>query len=58
MLSQVLKELEEQGVVQRTVVEVMPPKVEYCLTEEGLKLLPIMQAMSDYGVRFEVGSKD
>ena len=54
MLSQVLKELEEQGVVHRKVYEVVPPKVEYSLTKEGKKLLPIMQAMSDYGGKFEV----
>lgn len=54
MLSQVLKELEEQGVVNRKVFEVVPPKVEYSLTKEGKKLLPIMQAMNDYGQKFEV----
>lgn len=54
MLSQVLRELEEQGVVHRKMYEVVPPKVEYSLTEEGRKLLPIMQAMSDYGVKFMV----
>lgn len=53
MLSQVLRELEEQGVVQRTVHSVIPPKVEYSITEEGKKLLPIMKAMSDYGSQFE-----
>lgn len=54
MLSQVLKELEEQGVVARKVCEVVPPKVEYSLTKEGKKLLPIMQAMNDYGQKFMV----
>ena len=54
MLSQVLRELEQQGVVNRKVYEVVPPKVEYNLTQEGEKLLPIMQAMSDYGVKFQV----
>ena len=54
MLSQVLRELEEQGVVSRKVYEVVPPKVEYSLTKEGEKLLPIMQAMNDYGSRFQV----
>jgi DNA-binding HxlR family transcriptional regulator len=54
MLSQVLKDLEMQGVVSRKVYEVVPPKVEYCLTEEGKKLLPIMQAMSDFGQKFEI----
>jgi DNA-binding HxlR family transcriptional regulator len=52
MLSQVLRELEEQGVVNRKVYEVVPPKVEYSLTKEGKKLLPIMQSMSDYGQNF------
>jgi DNA-binding HxlR family transcriptional regulator len=54
MLSQVLKELEVQGVVSRKVYEIIPPKVEYSLTREGRKLLPIMQAMSDFGSKFEV----
>jgi DNA-binding HxlR family transcriptional regulator len=54
MLSQVLKELEDQGVVNRKVYEVVPPRVEYSLTKEGKKLLPIMQAMSDYGGKYEV----
>ena len=54
MLSQVLKELEVQGVINRDVFQVVPPKVEYSLTEEGLKLLPIMQAMSDYGSKFQL----
>jgi DNA-binding HxlR family transcriptional regulator len=54
MLSQVLRELEEQGVVNRKVFDVMPPKVEYSLSREGKKLLPILQTMSDYGQGFEV----
>jgi len=54
MLSQVLKELEEQGIVNRKVYEIIPPKVEYSLTNEGKKLLSIMQAMNDYGQKFEV----
>lgn len=54
MLSQVLRDLEKQGVVHRKVYEIVPPKVEYSLTEEGKKLLPIMQAMSEYGSKFEV----
>lgn len=54
MLSQVLRELEEQGVVHRKVHDIIPPKVEYSLTLEGEKLLPIMQSMSDYGQKFQV----
>lgn len=54
MLSQVLKELEQDGVVHREVFQVVPPKVEYSLTEEGKKLLPIMLAMSSYGSKYEI----
>lgn len=54
MLSQVLKELEVHGIVSRKVYELVPPKVEYALTKEGKKLLPIMQSMNDYGQKFEV----
>lgn len=52
MLSQVLRELEVQGIVSRTVHDVIPPKVEYCLTKEGKEILPIMQAMSLYGEKY------
>lgn len=54
MLSQVLRELEEEGVVSCKVYEVVPPKVEYSLTDEGKKLSAIMQAMNDYGRKLEV----
>jgi DNA-binding HxlR family transcriptional regulator len=54
MLSQVLKELEKSGVVERKVFEVMPPKVEYSLSEEGKKLLPVMRLMSEWGGKFEI----
>ena len=54
MLSQVLKELEQVGVVHREVCQVIPPKVEYSLTLEGRQLLPIMQAMSEYGTKYAI----
>jgi DNA-binding HxlR family transcriptional regulator len=54
MLTQVLRELEKSGIVDRKVFEVIPPKVEYSLTKEGKKLLPVMKQMSDWGEKFEV----
>jgi len=54
MLSQVLRELEEQHIVSRTVYEIVPPRVEYALTKEGKKILPIMQAMSEYGEKYSI----
>jgi DNA-binding HxlR family transcriptional regulator len=40
MLSQVLKELEKNGVVNRKVYDIVPPKVEYSLTKEGKNFYP------------------
>ncbi|MBI3234977.1 MAG: helix-turn-helix transcriptional regulator [Bacteroidetes bacterium] len=54
MLTQVLRELEQHGVVSRKVYEVIPPKVEYSLTQEGEKLLPVMKQMQEWGAKFEV----
>jgi DNA-binding HxlR family transcriptional regulator len=53
MLSQVLKELESSGVINRKVYDVVPPKVEYSLTKEGNKLMPVMKQMSEWGGKFE-----
>ena len=54
MLTQVLRELESAGILSRKVYEVIPPKVEYSLTEEGRKLLPVMEQMEQWGDKFEV----
>jgi DNA-binding HxlR family transcriptional regulator len=54
MLTQVLRELEKSGIVHRKVYEIIPPKVEYSLTKEGKKLLPVMELMSHWGEKFEV----
>ncbi len=54
MLSQVLKELEANGVINRKVYEVIPPKVEYSLTKEGKKLLPVMELMSKWGAKYQI----
>jgi len=49
MLTQQLRELEGDGLVFRTVYPVVPPKVEYSLSEEGKSLLPILCAMYEWG---------
>ena len=48
MLSKQLKELEIDGIVYRKVHQVVPPKVEYSLTEFGLSVIPILKSFSDW----------
>ena len=45
MLTQQLRELEANGLVHREVYPVIPPKVEYSLTETGRSLMPVLVAM-------------
>lgn len=49
MLTQQLRELEENNLVVRTVYPVVPPKVEYSLTDFGRSIKPILSAMYDWG---------
>jgi DNA-binding HxlR family transcriptional regulator len=49
MLVQQLRELEEDGLVERTTYPVVPPRVEYRLTRLGLSFRPVMDAMSAWG---------
>ena len=52
MLTQQLRELEAQSLVHREVFPIIPPKVEYSLTELGKSLLPILVAMRDWGAGY------
>ncbi|HDR4420374.1 TPA: helix-turn-helix transcriptional regulator [Bacillus cereus] len=49
VLSNQLKELMEDGIVDRTVYPEIPPRVEYYMTELGMSLLPIVEMMYDWG---------
>lgn len=49
MLTQQLRELESDNLVHREVYPVVPPKVEYSLTELGQSLFPILDAMYNWG---------
>lgn len=53
MLSQQLRELEADGLVDRTVYAVVPPKTEYALTQEGRTLVPVLTALQQWGLRFK-----
>ena len=52
MLTQQLRELEMQDLIHREVYPVIPPKVEYSLTETGRSLMPILVAMRDWGAEY------
>lgn len=49
MLVNQLRELEEDLIVHREVYPVVPPKVEYSLTEQGKTLMPILESMYEWG---------
>ena len=52
MLTQQLRELEANHLISREVFPVVPPKVEYSLTELGKSLMPILVAMRDWGANY------
>ncbi|HSO57010.1 MAG TPA: winged helix-turn-helix transcriptional regulator [Paenisporosarcina sp.] len=49
MLVNQLRELEDHLIVHREVYPVVPPKVEYSLTEQGRSLMPILDSMYEWG---------
>ena len=49
MLSQQLRELEEEGLIHREVYPVVPPKTEYSLTAERQRMVPVLTAMQQWG---------
>ena len=48
-LSQHLKELERDGLIHREMYPVVPPKVEYTLTERGHSLMKVLDQLCDWG---------
>ena len=49
VLTDSLRQLMDDGLVYRHDYQEMPPRVDYSLTELGEKLLPIMDALADFG---------
>src|SRR5712691_5260316 len=48
MLSERLQELEDEGIVERTVIPEMPVRVEYELTRKGRELVTAFEAITDW----------
>ncbi len=53
MLSKQLKELEQDGLIQKKIYPVVPPKVEYSLTKLGEDIHPVLISMFRSGLVFE-----
>ena len=53
VLTQNLKELESDGIIVRKVYNVVPPKVEYSLSEKGKDLKPILDLMRKFGNKYK-----
>jgi len=56
-LSERLRELEESGLVSRTVFAEIPPRVEYALTAKGQLIKPSMIALAEFGSKFQQKAK-
>ena len=57
MLTLQLRELENDGLISRTVYPEVPPRVEYAMTDLGRSLMPILTAMRNWGTEY-LRSKD
>lgn len=60
VLSQKLKELEADGLIEKEIFPVIPPKTEYSLTERGQSLAPVMLALFQWGNGYfqEIGKEE
>ena len=54
VLTAQLRQMEESGLVTRTVYPEVPPRVEYSLTELGRSLKPVLDAMWDWGENYKL----
>lgn len=57
VLSARLRELEERGVISRTLMDSSPPAAEYALTDLGHELVPAIMAIMKVGTKLKKGSR-
>ena len=54
VLTEQLKELEEDGLLERWAYQEIPPRVEYKLSEKGLAFLPILENIKEWNLKYEI----
>ena len=54
VLTEQLKELEEDGLLERLAYKEIPPRVEYKLSEKGLAFLPILENIKEWNSKYEI----
>ena len=58
VLTAQLREMEQSGLLTRTVYPEVPPRVEYTLTELGRSLKPILDAMYNWGEEYQAKQEE
>ena len=53
VLSARLRDLEDNGVISRSVLATSPPSVEYALTDLGRELMPVINAIAEVGIKLK-----
>jgi DNA-binding HxlR family transcriptional regulator len=53
VLTDNLRQLEEDGIITRTIYPEVPPRVEYALSELGESMRPIIKAMEEWGKKYK-----
>lgn len=54
VLTEQLKELEEDGLLERLAFKELPPRVEYRLSDKGLAFLPILEQIKEWNIKYEI----
>jgi DNA-binding HxlR family transcriptional regulator len=54
VLTEQLKELEEDGLLERLAYKELPPRVEYRLSEKGLAFLPILESIKEWNSKYDI----
>ena len=58
MFTKTARKLESNGIIKRIIYPVIPPKVEYDLTNIGKTIIPLIEQMSDWGISVADKRKD